>query len=146
MGTQKIYSFKTYKVKAKNDSNNFNYKLNMLLLKFFLVNIISAKNIRILLNNKSEIKIVIQGSGTQNILYSSYSKTLPSEVLVNGVKDSTCKKTCNFIENKNNVTLVFESPIYSLRELFLDKKNNFFYFTKTFAILNVFYLLNIFYI
>ena len=53
------------------------------------------------------IHLVIQGNGEQNLLSDSFSE-IPQKVLVNG-DDSNCSKSCNLTEEKNNITLIFNS-------------------------------------
>ena len=66
----------------------------------------------------SEIHLVIQGSGQQKLLDDLYSGVEPSEVLVNGVKDDSCSKTCNLVGDRNNITLKFNTQIESCRSMF----------------------------
>ena len=73
----------------------------------------------------SEIHLVIQGSGQQKLL-SDYFFTYiqqPSEVLVNGVKDDSCSKTCNLEGDRNNITLRFNTQIESCYGMFDGLKN-----------------------
>ena len=76
------------------------------LLKIFLMLTMLEASIN------SEIHLVIQGSGEQKLLRDSFSVE-PSEVLVNGVKDDSCSKTCNLVGDRNNITLKFNTQIES---------------------------------
>ena len=67
-------------------------------------------------NNQSEIRLVIQGSqGASTILKSGDD---PSEVLVNGLTDSNCLKTCYLPEGENNVTLRFSGQLSTCDTMF----------------------------
>ena len=73
--------------------------------------------------NISKIHLVVNGTGNINILSNSFYKE-PSEVIVNGVsKGETCKKICSFEEGENNVTLIFEEQINSLKYIFSGCEN-----------------------
>jgi len=102
--------------------NNYTLQYLLLLLKIAFINLISIKNIRNLNNYESIIHLVIKGSGNQKLLY-SYFYTNPSEVLVNGVKHDSCKKTCNLQEDINNVTLIFQNKITSCQNMFRELSN-----------------------
>ena len=80
------------------------------LLKFLFVDLVIIKNIRITKNYNSEIQLIIQGSGNQNILGSGFYIE-PSEVYINGYKDESCKKVCNLAGEKNLITLRFKDQI-----------------------------------
>ena len=72
----------------------------------------------------SEIHLIIQGSGPQQLLSDYYTGVAPSEVLVNGVKDDSCSKTCNLKGDRNNITLKFDTQIESCRSLFYELNKN----------------------
>ena len=86
------------------------------LLKIFLMLTMIEASIN------SEIHLVIQGSGEQKLLKNSFS-VAPSEVLVNGVKDDSCSKTCNLVGDRNNITLKFDTQIESCESMFYGLKN-----------------------
>ena len=72
----------------------------------------------------SEIHLVVQGNGKQKLLDDHYyNDKEPSEVLVNGVIDNSCKKTCNLNANKNYITLRFNTSIESCYSMF-DRLDN----------------------
>ena len=71
----------------------------------------------------SEIRLVIQGNGVQKLLNDYYFHIEPSEVLVNGKKDDSCSKTCNFKDNRNNIILRFDTQIETCYSMF-DGLNN----------------------
>ena len=85
-------------------------------IKIFLI-ICMISNIR-----NSYIYLLIQGNGTQRILSNVFRST-PSEVLVNGVKDNTCSKTCNLKNEINNITLKFTPKISSCHDMFSGANN-----------------------
>ena len=71
----------------------------------------------------SEIHLVIQGDGEQKLLSNLYSGVAPSEVLVNGIKDDSCSKTCNLEGDRNNITLKFDTLIESCYGMFYFVEN-----------------------
>ena len=60
----------------------------ILLMKRSFVNL---ENIRIINNYDSQINLIIKGIGNQNILNNSFQYE-PSEVIINGYKNDSCKK------------------------------------------------------
>ena len=70
----------------------------------------------------SEIYLVIKGNGTQKLLNNSF-KFEPSEVLVNGNKDDSCRKTCDLTGDKNNITLIHEDQITYCTNMFRELTN-----------------------
>ena len=71
----------------------------------------------------SEIKLVIKGTGTQQILYNSFRYD-PSEVIVNGNLKSTCRKSCYLgNEDKNEVIIRFSSQINTCEYMFNGLRN-----------------------
>ena len=94
-------------IKTKANHYLLYYILIIYILQIFCVNVITLKSQRILINNKSEINIVIEGSGNQKILSSYYKGVNPSKVLVNGKEDSSCSTTCKLKDPKSNITLIF---------------------------------------
>ena len=93
---------------------------------FYIIFAISLKKLNLKtiynLNYFSEIHLVIKGSGEQKLLYDSFSIE-PSEVLVNEIKDDSCKKICNLPEEINNVTLRFNREINSCYRMFYSLIN-----------------------
>ena len=86
--------------------------------------VVSKENPRILFNNFfSEVHLVIQGNGTQNILFNEFIYE-PSKVLVNGIsKGNTCKKTCELEEEENKVSLIFSQILNSSERMFYGLQN-----------------------
>ena len=80
------------------------YILTFIIISHFL-------NAKLTLLKLSEIKLIIKGSGTQQILDNSFPYD-PSEVIVNGNLRESCRKTC-YLENEDNneVVIKFESQI-----------------------------------
>ena len=110
-------------IKTKANHYLLYYILIIYILQIFCVNVITLKSQRILINNKSEINIVIEGSGNQKILSSYYKGVNPSKVLVNGKEDSSCSTTCKLKDPKSNITLIFNDPFDSLYEMFRGLTN-----------------------
>jgi len=96
----------------------FGYEIVLFLLRFVVTVNLVNKRIRKLNDYYSEIHLVVQGNGTQKILSDYYRGLNPSEVYVNGVKDASCRKSCNLYGNLNNITLRFENQIGSCKYMF----------------------------
>ena len=65
---------------------------------------------------------IINGTGEQNILYSSFNSE-PSKVIVNGIVKESCKKSCIFEYEINNVTIYFNDYITSCKNMFYNLSN-----------------------
>ena len=93
---------------------------------FYIIFAISLKklNLKTIYNLSyfSEIHIVVKGSGERKLLYDNFDIE-PFEVLVNDIKDDSCKKTCNLPEEINNVTLRFNREINSCYRMFYSLIN-----------------------
>ena len=70
----------------------------------------------------SEIRLVINGTGEQKILNSSFNSE-PSKVIVNGIVKESCKKSCIFENEINNVTLYYNDSITSCDYMFSELNN-----------------------
>ena len=103
-----------------------NNQFSLLLKIFFLfsyVSITNEKNNRNLNNYDSIIQLIISGKGNQTIL-SDYFKYEPSEVIINGIsKGKSCKKSCYFDEDINNVTLKFQYDVDTCDSMFYKLNN-----------------------
>ena len=114
----KIFSrLKKYLTNETKERKNKNRHSKTFLLKIFLMLAMIEASIN------SEIHLVIQGDGEQKLLDDVYFKIEPSEVLVNGVKDDSCSKTCNLVGDKINITLKFDIQIESCGSMFSGLKN-----------------------
>ena len=91
--------------------------LLLIILQIALVGLESTDKLRNLKSNDSEIHLIIEGSGDQNILNDQFTVD-PSEVFVNGIKDDSCKKKCVLPSEKNNVTIKFTNQIESTEIMF----------------------------
>ena len=94
----------------------------LFLLKFVLVIITKENNKRNLNEYFSEIHLVIQGGGNQLLLNNDFD-TDPSEVIINGIKNDNCKRTCDFGEGKQNIILRFDNQITSCKNMFKGLTN-----------------------
>ena len=97
--------------KSKKPDNKL--KVSNLYFNIFILLLLSAFcdfNMRCFINCISEIKMVIKGSGNQSLLYSGFPIE-PYEVIVNGEKEESCKKTCVLNKDINNITLKFDKQI-----------------------------------
>ena len=93
-----------------------------MLLKIVLFNLLNIENFRLINCYDSEIHLIIKGNGTQNILGKDFQFE-PSEVIVNGHRNYSCNKACNFTEELNNITLQFPNHINSTENMFIDLHN-----------------------
>ena len=93
-----------------------------MLINLIFVEIVNSDDFRILIHYDSEIHLIIQGNGNQNILNNDFIYE-PSEVIVNGYSNNSCKKKCYFLENINNITLKFSEQIDSLECMFKGLEN-----------------------
>ena len=105
-----------YLTNETKERKNKNRHSKTFLLKIFLMLAMIEASIN------SEIHLVIQGDGEQKLLKDSFGVE-PSEVIVNGVKDDSCSKTCNLKGNRNNITLKFDTQIESCYRMFNVLKN-----------------------
>ena len=94
-----------------------NHLLFLIVLQIALVGLESTDKLRNLKDNDSEIHLIIEGSGDQNILNDQFTVD-PSEVFLNGIKNDSCKKKCFLSEEKNYVTIKFTSQIESTESMF----------------------------
>ena len=77
---------------------------------FSLINLLNSENLITPNIYGSEIHLVIRGKGEQNILNNNFQFE-PSEVIVNGYRNYSCKKTCYFFDDLNNIILIFMNQI-----------------------------------
>ena len=102
-----------------------NNKLSYILKIFFLFSFISTTNekIKILNNYDSIIQLIISGKDEQKFL-SDYFNYEPSEVIINGIsKGESCKKSCDFDNDINNITLIFNYNIDNCYLMFYNLNN-----------------------
>ena len=99
----------------------FTLYIKIILLNIVFVNFSKMKKLRHLYNN-NEIHLIINGKGTQNLLYNNFNPA-PSAVLVNGILNSSCTKSCYLPEDVNNITLQFSEQIKSCENMFLNLNN-----------------------
>ena len=72
--------------------------------------------------NKSEIYLVIQGKGNLYFINSSFYLE-PSEVIINDVSNTSCKRNFVFENDLNNITIKFNDLINSSENMFYGLKN-----------------------
>ena len=116
----KIFSrLMKYLTNETKERKNKNRHSKTFLLKIFLMLAMIEASIN------SEIHLVIQGSGQQTLLNDWYFRNIkqPSEVLVNGVKNDSCSKTCYLEGDRNNITLKFDTQIKSCLQMFYGLGN-----------------------
>ena len=93
---------------------NLNRKLFSLNILLFLISFINEVENNVFL---SEIKLVVLGNISNQILSNQFSEN-PSEVYVNGIKKTSCTKTCDLENDINNVTIIFNKTITSCEKMF----------------------------
>ena len=74
------------------------------------------------INFSSQIHLLINGSGTQNLLNNSFYLK-PSKVYINGIYNDSCKMSCELEYEENNITLVFNDNLNSTYSMFFDSNN-----------------------
>ena len=79
----------------------------------------------VLLNLKNEITIRINGTGTQKILSDYYENNIPSEIIVNNIhiEDNTYKYIDNLVDEINNITMIWNEPLFNSSSMFKRLKN-----------------------
>ena len=109
--------------KTKTKPTNYLYKAFIFSLKIFIVNFIIGENIIVLNDGRSEINLIIEGSGNISFLNNSF-KYKPSEVLINGISQgNSCKTICYFEDNITNVTIIYDYQLDTLNPMFKNLKN-----------------------
>ena len=104
-----------YKSKKNNILRKYLFFIKNLLVLLCIT--ITNENIRNIIIYNSEIKLVIIGRGEQRILNNAYYLE-PSQVIVNGISRDSCKKTCEFESEENNVSLYFNVTVKSCEKMF----------------------------
>ena len=100
--------------------NNYYFNLFIPILFFLYCN--TDTKVRILADFTSEINLVIEGSGTQQLINDQFSID-PYIVIVNGEEKNSCTKTCDLVEGLNNVTLKFNVEINTCASMFKSLNN-----------------------
>ena len=110
-----IEKFVSCKRKAKKVKLSRNYLISLRTFSFLLlINIL-------LLTSASKIKLIIEMTGPQQLLFNGFGVD-PSKVTVNGnVKD--CTKSCQLTEGSSEIILEFNDPIDSFKDMFLNLNN-----------------------
>ena len=102
---------------------NYLFVIFTFLIKIGFINLITINNLRNLNNNISEIHLIINGTGNQQILYGQFM-TSPSEVIVNGIsKGNLCLRTCDLDQEINNVIIKFNEQLKSCYYMFYELEN-----------------------
>ena len=89
---------------------SFNFITNFIIIFIFCSLPVKIKN--------SEIRLVIQGSGSQKVINKNFANT-PNEVLVNGNSITPCKICVLPSGSKNIVTLKFNSQLTTCSNMFM---------------------------
>ena len=111
-----------YGKRINKEYHSFLHIILSMLLKIVLVLLLNIENFRVINCNYSEIHLIIQGKGTQNIFLGKDFQFVPSEVFVNNIK-YTCNKTFNFDTKLTNIILKFHNHIDSTEKMFEGLKN-----------------------
>ena len=102
---------------------NYLFVIFAFLIKIGLINLITINNLRNLNKNISEIHLIINGTGNQQILYGQFM-TSPSEVIVNEIsKGNLCLRTCDLDLEINNVIIKFNEQLKSCYYMFYELEN-----------------------
>ena len=103
--------------------NHKHFLFLVIIYSFLVNNSISKKNPRFLNSLFSQIHLVIEGSGSQDIIYHGF-ENLPYEVIVNGVtQEGSYLQNCILEEEINNITLKFDQQISNLKQMFYNLTN-----------------------
>ena len=105
-------------ISNKPKTSKFYLALVIILLKIVFADLKDLNTERYLKNQDSDIVLVVQGSGVQNLFGSYYEGIYPSEVLVNGIKDDSCSNQCTLQGDTNIITLRFQTQIVSYEYMF----------------------------
>ena len=92
-----------------------------IILLLFYISITEGKS-RNIINFSQEIKLLIKGSGNQNLLYTSFYLQ-PSKVFVNNINMDSCKMSCELENEENNIRLIFDDNINSTKSMFYGSDN-----------------------
>ena len=76
----------------------------------------------IIIRAQSQIRLVIEGDGIQTFLNEAFYKE-PTEVIINEVSQSNCKRSCNLPYIYNYITLKFDDYITSCDNMFYGMNN-----------------------
>ena len=93
------------------------FNQNIIIFRLYFLIILLYFNFISSVLTRSEIYLTIEGKGNQSILNDIFYKE-PSQVLVEGKGDNSCKKTCDLINDINNITLIFDEEINSCENMF----------------------------
>ena len=117
---------KKFIIKNKSIFMPLKYSINILLiiiLKYFFLSLCISK---IIIQRKleliSEIRLVLKGNGSQQILYYNYHGNFDN-ILVNGNEGKKNEKNVNNLINEiNNITIIFNNNVTSCIKMFYDLK------------------------
>ena len=98
-------------IKIKNNEKSYNNFINIyfLFLTFLILLFISFEQL--------EINLIIKGKGEQIFINNSFYLN-PSIVIINGEIKNSCKKSCVFENDINNVTIKFNESLNSCENMF----------------------------
>ena len=92
------------------------------LFTFIILNISSFEQERKLFNFISEIDLVINGDGYQQLISKDFAGE-PNEVYVNGIFINTCRKDCTLENDINYLILKFNSQLTTCEGMFKNLEN-----------------------
>ena len=100
-----------------------NYQIILYIFLFIILSLFKESSEYFLnsLYKESIVNLVLKPGNNQNILSSSYTDTLPDQIIVNGYNLSSISKTINnYLDsaNNNNITLVWTSQVTSCNNMF----------------------------
>ena len=123
MKNEKMFYFNNQKGKIRQKYFILYFEFIIVLLKIDLVRLLILKDTRKLNNYESQIKLVIEVSGRNNIPHNInilnngfYSK--PSQVIVDKNRRYDCIKTCSLYKGEHSVILNFEDKIETCYSMF----------------------------
>ena len=116
-------------IKRKGLTKEFYYIINltmllMIIIILFTLTLSKGNKQRNIKEFKSEINLTINAQSNSDInLLSNDFNINPFQVLVNGIVDSSCSKTCFLKKGINNITIKFEEQLESCKNMFKGLTN-----------------------
>ena len=119
MANSRLYIYPKRESKIKRKYPELSLRM---IIFFLLINSFSEQNLGVSNEAVSEIHLIIEGNGIQQLIKSDFPIE-PSSVLVNGVEDISCNKTCYLEGERNRITLRFSGPIEYFNSTFQGLQN-----------------------
>ena len=96
-------------------------RINSIFIFYFFLILFSNFSITEVTSN-SQIKLIIEGIGHQNFLNEGFYKE-PTRVYVNGILYNSSDKNCELINDRNDITIIFDEEINTCENMFKGLDN-----------------------